>query len=47
MDFVGFPFRISKQKNNTYTLNINFHIDLGRFIGDLSMYCSKIIIITF
>jgi hypothetical protein len=35
MDFVGFPFRTSKLKNDkSTTLNTSFHIDLGRVIGD-------------
>jgi len=33
MDFVGFPFRISKLKNDISYINISFHIDLGRFVG--------------
>jgi len=35
MDFVDFPFRISKLKINiNYIKYINFHIDLGKFLGD-------------
>jgi len=34
LDFVGFPFKISKLKNALATLNTSFHIDLGRFAGD-------------
>jgi hypothetical protein len=35
MDFVGFPFRTSKFKNDiSTTSNTSFHIDLGRFVGD-------------
>jgi hypothetical protein len=34
MDFVGSPFKTSKLKMTSATLNTNFHIDLGRFVGD-------------
>jgi hypothetical protein len=34
MDFVGFLFRTSKFKMTLVTLNISFHIDLGRFVND-------------
>ncbi len=34
LDFVGFPFRTSISKNEFVTLNITFHIYLGRFVGD-------------
>ncbi len=32
--FVDFPFKTFKFKKTSTTLNISFHINLGRFIGD-------------
>jgi hypothetical protein len=34
MDFVGFPFKTSKLKKTSPTLNTSFQIDLGRFVDD-------------
>jgi hypothetical protein len=34
MDFVGFLLGLSNLKMTLVTLNISFHIDLGRFVGD-------------
>jgi hypothetical protein len=34
MDFVSFPFRTSKLKMTSATLNTSFHIFLGKFIDD-------------
>jgi hypothetical protein len=34
LDFVGFFLGLPNLKMKLVTLNTNFHIDLGRFIGD-------------
>jgi hypothetical protein len=47
MDFVGFPFRTSKLKNNISYIKCNFSHSFGKVCRWLSMYYSKIIIITF
>jgi hypothetical protein len=34
LDFMGFHLGLSNQKMTSTTLNSNFHIDLGMFVGD-------------
>ncbi len=37
LDFMGFSFKTFKSKNDINYIdlpNTNFHIDLGRFVGD-------------
>jgi hypothetical protein len=48
LDFVGFPFRTSKLKLTSTTLNVSFHIDLGRFVGDWTCIIQRLgYIVTF
>jgi hypothetical protein len=34
LDFMGFFLGLPNLKMTSITLNTNFHIDLGRFVGD-------------
>jgi hypothetical protein len=47
MDFVGFPFRISKQKNHINYIKYKFSHKFGKVCKWLNMYYSNIRIITF